>query len=133
MVSLDEEGQVIIATSVVIAILVLGLGAVIIQQNQVRESSIDSNEGLGDYVYYDVRETYGRVLSELYGDESVDNPFNHEEIGSLEKNLSSYCLRNGYFLLFENKTFIEDEEVAEVELVFFGDGIEYREVIRYDL
>lgn len=133
MVSLDDDAQVIIATSVIIALLLLGLSTVIFSQDQSGSLYYSSKEERSDYVYYDVRDTYKKILKELSSDESVSNPFNHSRLSSLEQDLMNFSMRKGYFLDFNNKTYNSEEDVAEVELVFVGDKVRYVEVIRYDL
>lgn len=133
MVSLNEKGQVILVTSIVIALMVLSLSSVLYIQTTYKHNYIQSKSNDGDYIYYNIRNTYRNVLEEIKTGANVTNPYNSSQIDHHEDQLTDFCSRNGYLVSFQDKSYNSTTEIAKVTIVFSSENLKYHERIKYDL
>ncbi|PTD93643.1 hypothetical protein C9439_06220 [archaeon SCG-AAA382B04] len=133
MVSLGKRGQVILLTSIVIALIILSLSTVLYTQTTSKNNYINSKSNRGDYIYYNIRNSYRNILEESETVINVSNPFNTTVLRDSENQLNDLCSRNGYLVSFQNKSYNSTSQLAKVTIVFSGENLKYHERIKYDL
>ncbi len=133
MVSLGEDGQVIVITSIIVSLILLSLSTVLFTGTTYHRHYFEAKSDQGDYIYYELRYTYEKTLQTSLEEKDVNNPFNSTRLNVYEDQVSDYCQRRGYMVSFQNKSFNADENIAKVTLVFSGEGLKYYERLSYDL
>lgn len=130
MVSLNEEGQVILVASIIIALILLSLSTVLYTQTTSNRHYFETKYKQDDYTYHGIRKTYQEIIK---ANKEVDNPFNSTKLETYEDEIKDYCQRRGFMVSFQNKSYTAEEELAKVTLVFSGEGLKYKERLTYDL
>lgn len=130
---MNDKGQVILVTSVAIALLIISLASVIYTTNTYDQDYIKSKYNLGDYDYYNIRNTYKNILKSLEANQSIENPFNSSEIEIYENEISNFCSKRGYMISFQNKSYNPTTDTAKFTIIFTGENLKYYERIEYEL